>query len=91
MKWAVEVTHVGTGEEMTLGVEAGTREQAAARARDGGFLVRDCYPAGRGFYKGARAVAWVWFGFFSFSAASALLCGFGGAFATPGASGMKEA
>ena len=90
MKWTVEVTHAGTGEELVVGVEAGTREQATARATAGGFLVRDCYRAGRGFYKGARVVAWVWFGFFALIASTALVCGFGGCLATPGNSGVGE-
>ena len=59
-------------------------------ARDAGLLVRDCYRAGRGFYKGARVVAWVWFGLFAFIASTALLCGFSGWLATPGNSGIGE-
>ena len=90
MKWTVEVTHPPTGEEMLLGVEAASPEEAAGRARERGFHVRDCYRAGRGFYKGARAVAWVWFGFFAFLAVTVLLCGFSGWLATPGNSGVKE-
>jgi hypothetical protein len=90
VKWTVAVTHPPTGEEMLLGVEAASRDDAAALARDRGFHVRDCYRAGRGFYKGARAVAWVWFGLFAFIAITALLCGFGGLLPTPGDSGVKE-
>ena len=90
MKWTVEVTHAATGEELVVGVEAGTREHAEAAARDAGLLVRDCYRAGRGFYKGARVLAWVWFGFFALQAVTALACGLAGGLATPGDSGIKE-
>jgi hypothetical protein len=89
LNWTVEVTHAATGEEMVVGVEAATREQAAAAAADGGFHVRDCYSSGLGFYKGDRYVAWVWFGFFALQAISALACGFAGGLATPGDSGIK--
>src|SRR5688500_682636 len=88
MKWTVEATHGGTGEELVLHVDAASRREAAARAGDSGLLVRDCYPAGRGLYKGVRVVAWVWFGVFAALAAGFLLCGFGGLFATPGNRGI---
>ena len=91
MKWTVEATHGATGEELVVGVEAETREEAIARATGRGLLVRDCYQAGRGFYKGVRSVAWAWCGLFLFLAVSVLLCGFGGGLATPGDSGLRSA
>ena len=75
MNWTVEATHPATGEELVLRVEAGTREQAAARARDGGLLVRDCYPEGRRFYKVLRTLAWVWSGSFGLMAVATLVIG----------------
>jgi hypothetical protein len=60
VKWTVEATHPGTGEELVLQIEAGTREQASAQASDGGFYVRDCYPERRRHYKVLRTLARVW-------------------------------
>ena len=91
MKWTLEVTHPPTGEEMLVRVDAATHAQAVAAARDRGLFVRDCYRAGRGFYKGARTLAWVWFGVFTFLTVVAVLCGFGGAFQTAGNSGVGGA
>jgi hypothetical protein len=91
MKWTVEVTHPLSGEEMLVRVEAATRDQAAACARDGGWLVRDCYRAGRGAYKVIRTLAWVWVGWFALVGVVLLLCGLGGWLSTPGSSGIGEA
>ncbi len=60
MKWTVEATHAGTGEELVLGLEAGTGDQAASLAAAAGLHVRDCYPASRRWYKVGRTLAWVW-------------------------------
>jgi hypothetical protein len=40
MKWTVEVTEERTGEVLDVDIDAQTREQAVARARDGGLVVR---------------------------------------------------
>ena len=84
MRWTVEVTHFGTGEELVIVVDAETAEQAAARARDSGFRVRDCSRDGGGAYKVIRVIAWVWFGFCSGLAVLCPVLGFGGWLATPG-------
>ena len=91
MKWNVEVTHAATGEEMLVGVEAATRQQAEACAREGGFVVRDCYRAGRGIYKATRNAARVWAAGFCLLAVVLLLCGLSGWMATPGDSGTRGA
>ena len=91
MKWVVEVTHPGTGEELVLGVTADTAEGATASARERGLFVRDCYRSGGGFYKGVRVLAWVWCGLFALLAALVLICGLSGSLATPGNSGIRIA
>jgi hypothetical protein len=91
MNWTVEVTHAATGEEMRVGVEAASRQQAEACARDGGFVVRDCYRAGRGIYKATRNAARIWAAGFCLLAVVVLLCGLGGVLATPGDSGTGAA
>ena len=86
----VEATHPSTGEELRLGVEAGSHQQAAALVRDRGLRVRACYRRGAGFFKGVRVLAWVWFGLFAFLALSILTCGLSGWLATPGNSGRMQ-
>ena len=71
--WTLEVTHAGTGEEIIVRINAETHEDAEARARDGGLLVRDCYVAGGERFKAVRAAAWVWFCLFALLAAVAAL------------------
>ena len=90
MNWTVEVIHPTTGEEMTIGIDADTAEQAAARARR--FLLRDCYHnrAGRGFFKAVRVLAWAWVCCFAVGAVILLTCGLGGWLATPGSSGLRD-
>ena len=79
MKWDVEVTHRPTGEELTLRVEAPTREDAESRVVAGGLVVvNDSYRAGLGFLKPVRVVAWVWFWLFTAKAALLLLLALAG-------------
>jgi len=73
MNWTVEGTHLGTGEELLVRVNAETRDAAEARAADGGLAVRDCYPAGGEYHKGVRAVACVWTGVFGVPAVAAAI------------------
>lgn len=73
MNWTVEGTHLGTGEELLVRVNAETRDAAEARAANGGLAVHDCYPAGGEYHKGFRALAFVWTGVFGVPAIAAAI------------------